>query len=508
MKPFQQNPAVRTGAGLGLLIAIGWLSSAVLSGASPVQSLKSGPITESVIAPAEQLGTAFAMVTQHVRSAVVSVYSEKTVKRRQEESPYPQDDDLLRQFFGTPMPYGQPNQFGQQAPQGQPQRGMGSGMILDVEGHILTNNHVVNDVDQVKVKLADGRQFEAEIVSTDPKTDVAVIKIKSGVPRDLPVVQLGDSDALVPGGLVMAIGAPFGLTQTVTQGIISATGRSNVGIADFEDFLQTDASINPGNSGGPLVNMHGEVIGMNSAIATSVGQSAGVGFAIPINMIKAMLPTLVKGKKVTRGMLGVIIQDVDEDLAGQFQLSEPTGALVAQVNKGSPAEKAGIKVGDVIVRFDGKSVQNSRELRNRVASTEPGTRVKVDVLRNGKPETVTAEVTTLDVGAVDSSGRPVEPGDHDQLTEWGLTVQNLTPDLATQFGLEAQKGALISGVRAGGPASVAGLQMGDLIMEADHQAIASVNDLREVLAKAKSGAKILLLLERHGASLFVVMQGK
>jgi serine protease Do len=189
--------------------------------------------------------------------------------------------------------------------------------------------------------------------------------------------------------------------------------------------------------------MHGEVIGMNSAIATSVGQSAGVGFAIPINMIKAMLPTLVKGKKVTRGMLGVIIQDVDEDLAGQFQLSEPTGALVAQVNKGSPAEKAGIKVGDVIVRFDGKSVQNSRELRNRVASTEPGTRVKVEVLRNGKPETVTAEVTTLDVGAVDSSGRPVEPGDHDQLTEWGLTVQNLTPDLATQFGLEAQKGALI-----------------------------------------------------------------
>jgi len=295
------------------------------------------PLTEAVTAPAVALSNAFIAVAAHVKPAVVSVYSEKMVRTQTPDFGFPFGDDLFQQFFG------------QQAPQRRsapkermtPQRGMGSGMILDKSGLILTNNHVVKDADDIKIRLSDKREFPAEVVSTDPKTDVAVIRIKGKVPPDLPAVKLGNSDALRQGELVLAIGAPFGLTQTVTTGIISAIGRSDVGIADYEDFLQTDAPINPGNSGGPLVNMKGEVIGMNSAIATASGSSAGVGFAIPSNMINNMLPTLTKGGRITRGLLGVGIQDLDKDLAKQFNLAEPNGALVSSVVPTPPRTRRG-----------------------------------------------------------------------------------------------------------------------------------------------------------------------
>jgi serine protease Do len=282
---------------------------------------------------------------------------------------------------------------------------------------------------ELKVKLADDRQFEAEVVATDPMTDVAVIRIKGGVPPDLPTVRLGDSDTLHAGGLVLAIGAPFGLTQTVTHGIISATGRSNVGIADFEDFLQTDTPINPGNSGGPLVNMHGEVIGMNSAIATRVGQSAGVGFAIPINMIKSMLPTLVAGQPITRGMLGVIVQEVDQDLARQFQLPDTKGAIVAQVNPSTAAERAGVEVGDVIVSFDGKPVMNTRDLRNRVAATAVGSKVEVELIRGGEERTLEVRIGERPSAALEAGSPRGPDGAPDRAAELGITAQTLTPDL-------------------------------------------------------------------------------
>ncbi len=486
---------IGVGVVVALLIAGGLAVFVASSKSASEQAVK--PVPESTVAPALQLGKAFAAVATHVKPAVVSVYSEKTVKFQGPEFPFPFGDEFFRRFFGEqfPTPRNKPREYS------VPERGMGSGMILDNQGHILTNYHVVEGVDEIKVQLADKRQFEAEIVSTDAKTDVAVIKIKGNVPKNLPTVQLGDSDALQVGDLVMAVGAPFGLTQTVTTGIISAKGRSDVGIADFEDFLQTDAPINPGNSGGPLVNMRGEVIGMNSAIATSVGQFAGVGFAIPVNMIKTMLPTLIKGGKITRGMLGVVIQDVTQELAQQFHLPEAKGALVSQVNKDSPAEKAGLKTGDVIIRYDGKTIESTRQLRDLVAGTEPGTRTTVEVIRNGKKETMTVTLGKLPGETVASAGQPGEKAN--ELAKLGLQVQTLTPELARENGLEGEKGVLITQVQQGSLASLAGLQAGDLIVEADRRRVASVDELQSIVAKAKD--RVLLLVKHKGASVFVVL---
>jgi serine protease Do len=494
--------AIGIAAGLAIFIGIGLVLSLAASRSSPQENLKAAPVSDSVVAPALQLEKAFAAVAAHVKPAVVSVYSEKVVKFQAPELPFPFGDDFFRQFFGQQFrsPRGHPREYK------VPQRGMGSGMIIDKQGHILTNYHVVSEGEKLKVRLADKREFEAEIVGTDPRSDVAIIKIKGKVPDDLPAVDLGDSDALQVGDLVIAVGAPFGLTQTVTQGIISATGRQDVGISDYEDFLQTDAPINPGNSGGPLVNMRGEVIGMNSAIATNIGQFAGVGFAIPVNMIKTMLPTLIKGGKITRGMLGVVIQDVNEDLAKQFHLSEAKGALVSQVNKNSPAAEAGIKVGDVIVRYNRKEVEDTRQLRNLVAGTAPGSSVSIEVIRNGKHESLTATIGKLSAETPAAGAAP--SGGGDQLASLGLRVQTLTRQLAQQYGLENEKGVVITAVQDGSVASMAGLQAGDLIVEADRQTVTNVTELESVLAKSKNKDRVLLLVKRKGGSLFVVLQMK
>jgi serine protease Do len=469
--------------------------------------LKPGPMDPAVTAPAEQLGNAFAMVAAHVRPTVVSVYSEKMVKLQGPEFQNPFGEDFFRQFFGQQFPEQRmPQQQAQPRERSVPQHGMGSGMILDKQGHILTNYHVVREVDEIKVRLADQSIFEAEIVGTDPQTDVAVIRIKGSVPENLPAVELGDSDTIEVGHLVMAVGAPFGYAQTVTTGIISAKGRSGININTYEDFLQTDAAINPGNSGGPLVNMRGEVIGMNSAIETGgVGQSAGVGFAIPINMIKSVLPTLLKGEKVTRGMLGVEIQEVTPELAKQFGLSEAKGALVAQAIEDSPAAKAGVKAEDVIVQYDGKEVQNTTQLRNMVAATAPGTEVKLGILRNGKKETLTVRVGKL-TGPMTAAATPSEEGG--VLSKLGMNLQTLTPDLAKQFGLQGAEGAVITDVHEAGPASLAGLQPGDVIVQADRQKVASADDLEQVLSKAKDKDSVLLLVKRKGSNLFVVVKMK
>jgi len=458
-------------------------------------AMKPGPIDPQVTATAESLGKAYAMVAAHVRPAVVSVYSEKVVKFR--EMPFPFGDDFFRQFFGDQMPQQQMKPHMHK----QFQHGMGSGMILDRAGHILTNLHVVKDVDQISVQLADKQKFEAEIVGTDPRTDIAVIKLKGNFPDDLPVITLGDSDAVEVGNLVLAIGAPFGLTQTVTAGMISAKGRADVGITDFEDFLQTDAPINPGNSGGPLVNMRGEVVGMNSAIASSIGQFAGVGFAIPSTLIKTLLPRLIKGEKITRGQLGVMIQPVTKELAQQFGLTEATGALVANVTKDSPADKAGIKVGDVILRYDGHAVTDSRELRNAVAATAPGTKVPIELQRSGSTKTVTATIGKLEGETAEATE---SAADGSQLAKLGLTVQTLTPELAKQFNAETQKGVVITEVEEGSLAALANLQRGDVIEEADHHPVATVAELEQTLAKTKGN--VLLLVNHQGSTMFVVLQ--
>ncbi|MBI5688392.1 MAG: DegQ family serine endoprotease [Verrucomicrobia bacterium] len=457
-------------------------------------------LDESVTAPARELSKAFGAVAAHVKPVVVSVFSEKTVKFRSWDWGFPFGDDFFERFFGEEWP-DKPRKHGEPRKReySVPQHGEGSGMIVDKDGHILTNFHVVRDVNKIRVQLADKRQFDAEIVGTDEKSDVAIIKIKGRAPGDLPVAALGDSDTLEVGDWVLAIGAPFGLAQTVTAGIISAVGRANVGIADYEDFIQTDAAINPGNSGGPLVNMRGEVIGINTAIATRIGQFAGVGFAIPINMAKSMMPTLLKGGSVTRGFLGVIIQDVSGELADQFKLSDTKGALVAQVNKDSPAERADLKPGDVIIKYQGKPVADTRELRNAVAATMPGTKAELTVLRDGKERTFTVTIGKLTPETMASAGRGGS-----SLERFGLTVQPLTPELAEEFGLKQQKGVLISDVEPDSPAGAANLQRIDLIIEANRQPVETVEQLREALAKSKDSA--LLLIKRKDASLFVVLR--
>jgi serine protease Do len=346
-------------------------------------------------------------------------------------------------------------------------------------------------------------------VGTDPKTDVAIIQIKGQVPPNWPVATLGDSDALSVGDLVLAVGAPFGLAQTVTSGIISATGRANVGIADFEDFLQTDAAINPGNSGGPLVNMRGEVIGVNTAIATSVGQYSGVGFSIPINMVKKIMPVLLKGGTVKRGMLGIAIQDLSPDLARQFHVpapqggGEPKGALIAQVNSDSPSEKAGLKAGDVVMRYEGKPVEDSQHLRNLVADTAPGTQAELTILRDGKEQTLKATVGQLSVPTRESKEGGHERGGASRL---GLLVEPLTPDMAQRLGYPNQRGVLVAGVEDGTIAADAGIREGDLITEVDRHKVASVDELEQAIGKADLKQGVLLLLKRHEASVYVVLR--
>jgi serine protease Do len=469
-------------------------------------ALAAPPLSESVTAPARELSRAFEAVAARVKPAVVSVYSEKTVKLRRGGQSLPFDDDFFRQFFGPGVP-GDPKHRSAPREYRVPQRGMGSGMIVDAAGHILTNYHVVSDVDKVKVQLADKRQFDAEVIGTDQKSDMAIIKIKGRVPSDLPTVTLGDSDALQVGDWVLAIGAPFGLTQTVTAGIISAKGRGDVGVADYEDFLQTDAAINPGNSGGPLVDMNGSVIGINTAIATSIGQYAGVGFAIPSIMAKSVMPTLIKGETVTRGFLGVSIQDIDEELAEKFDLPDTEGALVGQITEGSPAEKAGFAVGDVIVKYDGKAVAGTRALRNLVAATAPGANADVTVLRGGKEKTLTVKVGKLPAGETASTGEDGEEGEEATgVDRFGLSVQPLTPDLADQLGYSGEAGVLVASVDPAGPAAAARLQPGDLIVEVDREPVRSVDQLRKKLEQAKGTA--LLLVKRKDASVFVVLKAE
>jgi serine protease Do len=484
-----------------LVVAIGLIATAGHESRPMSKAPAPCPVTESVVVPAEQLGKAFAAVAAHIKPAVVSVYSEKMVKVEPPESPF--GDEFFGPFFGRQVP--QPKSRGQPRERRVPQLGMGSGMILDKEGRILTNYHVVGEVEQIKVQLADKRTFEAKLVGADPRTDVAVIRIAGKVPEGLPSVELGDSDALEDGYLVMAVGAPFGLTQTVTTGIISARGRADVGIAAYEDFLQTDASINPGNSGGPLVNMRGEVIGMNSAIATGGGpQSAGVGFAIPSNMIKTMLPTLIQGGQIVRGMLGVVIQDVTDELAQQFHLAAGQGALISQVNKDSPAQKAGLKAGDVIVRFEGKKVRDTRQLRNLVAASAPGSRVKIDIVRNGKEETIIATIGKLPAEPLATAEPPPGQAAADKLAALGLSVQTLTKALAEQLDLQGEKGVLIVDVEEGTPAAAANLQPGDLIVEVDRKPVGTVSELRNAFGKDKD--RLLFLIKRQGGSLYVVVR--
>ena len=491
------------GAVLGAALVLGAGTWAVRAAEKSSSARPAPAASKAEVGAARALSDAFATVAEHIKPSVVTVFSAKTVRMPRFQWPFG-DENPFREFFGDEDQSRRPRQRQYQFRQS----GMGSGIVIDARGRILTNNHVVQDVDEIKVKLATGATYDAEVVGSDPGTDLAVIRIKGKVPADLVPAPLGDSDSLRVGEWVLAVGAPFGYEQTVTAGIVSAKSRTGVerGLSKYEDFIQTDAAINPGNSGGPLVNIDGEVVGINTAIATGgAGQFAGVGFAIPVNMAKPILRDLIESGKVTRGMLGVIIQDITEDLAKQFGLPDTKGALVAQINKDSPADKAGFKPGDAIVRYNRRKVETMRSLRNMVAETAPGARVEIGVIRDGKELTLTATLGELTAAAVGGE----EPGQPSKdAAEIGVRVETLTPDKAKAAGYEGEKGVLVADVDPEGPAAAAQIQAGDLITEVNHDKVATTGDFQKALTRAKGQESVLMLIKHGAVSRFAIVTMK
>ncbi len=470
---------------VGALVGFGYgVSTAVKSSTAPNSTGLTNSDTPMVPA-------SFSELAEKVRPGVVNIQVVKKIKNI---------DFGFRHFGG--IPFGEKNPFGdffgpfseENPPRGFEERGVGSGFIMNRDGYILTNNHVVEDADQIKVKLANGKEYDAKIIGRDPKTDLALIKIKAS--SDLQPLNLGNSDDLKVGSWVVAVGSPFGLEQTVTAGIVSAKGRV-IGSGPYDNFIQTDASINPGNSGGPLINMKGEVVGINTAIIAS---GRGIGFAIPINMAKEIGPQLQEKGHVTRGWLGVSIQEVTPALTKSFDLKEKKGALVAQVLSGSPAEKAGIEQGDVIIEFNGKEVTDSKDLPRIVASTPVGKAVAIKLLRNGK-----VLDRQVKVGEMEEKVEVAEAPSHKSL---GITVQNLTPEIAKGLGLKKDTGVVVTRVEPGSPAADAGLQRGDVVQEVNRKPVKNVEDFVQKVEKAKGQDNILLLIQRGQNNLFAAVTPK
>ncbi|MGD8228040.1 MAG: DegQ family serine endoprotease, partial [Desulfobacteraceae bacterium] len=382
-----------------------------------------------------------------------------------------------------------------QIPKEHRQRSLGSGFIIDKDGFILTNNHVVEKTDEIKVKLANEKEFDAKIIGRDPKTDLALIRIETDKP--LEPLPLGDSEKLEVGEWVVAIGNPFGLGHTVTAGIVSAKYRQ-LGAGAYDNFIQTDASINPGNSGGPLLNAQGEVVGINSAIYSRSGGNIGIGFAIPVNMAKDLLPQLKKGK-VVRGWLGVTIQKITPELKEKLNLRDDKGALVADVTSSGPADKAGIERGDVIISFDGEEIGEMKELPYVVASTPVGKVVKVEVIRKGKRKILEVKIGKL-------KEEEAEEEFAEEVSDLGMTVDKITPELARQFGLSDERGLVVVQVENNSPAGEAGLRRGDIILEMDQEPMKDLDEYRKKIRQYKKGDTILFLVKRREATLYLTLK--
>jgi len=423
----------------------------------------------------------FVELAKQLKPTVVNIGTEKKPKlqRRQQQRPYgnsPFGNDPFQDFFDR--------FFEEQIPQ-QRQRSLGSGFIISQDGYILTNNHVVDGADEIKVKFENGRELKGEVKGSDAKLDIELIKVTSD--EKLPVASLGDSDELQVGEWVMAVGNPFGLSETVTAGIVSAKGRV-IGSGPYDDFIQTDASINPGNSGGPLFNSKGEVVGINSAI---IAGGQGIGFAIPVNMAKSIITQLRESSKVTRGWIGVSIQPVTKDLADSFGLAGEKGALVSEVLSESPAEKGGVKTGDIIVSFDGKEIREMNDLPRMVAATPAGKSVNVHLIRDGKEDNLTLVVEKMKDGEEVASA-----GTQDKL---GLTVKDLTKELAASLNLKDTSGVVVTDVRMDSLAMSVGIQRGDIIREINGRKISKAEEYEKALGGLKKD-KVLRLLIKHGDS--------
>ncbi len=459
-----------------------FLSCMILIVLLPAWSLKAAER-----ATAKDWRSGFVEVAKKVKPSVVAIRSERTVTAGPgfgedffKGTPF---EDFFKQHGGPPVK--------------RKQMGEGSGVIVDGKGYILTNYHVVAGAEKITVHLFDGRELKGTVRGTDPRTDLAVVHVEAA---DLPVAALGDSDKIQVGEWAIAIGSPFGLEETVTVGVISAKGRSGLGTGTYEDFLQTDASINPGNSGGPLVNIDGDVIGINAMI---IQPGQGIGFAIPINLAKTIMLELIKTGKVVRPWVGIGLQDITPDLMKFFNLKQKEGALISQVYKGSPAEKAGLKVGDVVVEVDGVKIKGSQDVVREVLKKKVGQKVHLVILREGKR--LDFSVTTAEMPEKIGERGPARPA-----REWfGLQVSDVTPDIAKQLGLTKTEGVVITGVEPNSAGQAAGLRAGDIILEVNRQKILNENDYLSAMEKAKPDQGVLFLMDRQGSTFFVTLpEGK
>ena len=475
--------AQATTIGLALLFIVAtlkphWLRGAPWLAPTPQVMIQQAATPESARGVAMK---SYAEAARRAMPAVVSVYTTKEIRR----SPA-LEDPLFDRFFGDRS--------------GRPERvaGLGSGVIAAAEGYVLTNHHVVDGADQIKVELTDRRTFDAKVVGSDRPSDLAVLKINA---TGLHGLALGDSDRLRVGDVVLALGNPLGVGQTVTMGIVSAKGRAT-GLSDgsFEDFIQTDAPINQGNSGGALIDTRGELVGINSQILSPSGGSIGIGFAVPANMAQNVMDQLIKHGKVRRGMLGVTVQTITSDLAKSLGLSEVRGALVSAVRPGSPAERAGVHQGDVILSFNGQPVSDSNELRNRVARSQPDSQATLAIQRDGHQQTLTAALGELPTERA-AADTPAGTGDGGR---FGLSVEPLTPELGQRLGVKGDSGLVVSGVTPGSPAADAGIREGDVIRQVNRKSVNSVAELREALAGADRRPALVLLV-RQGNELFVAL---
>jgi serine protease Do len=438
-----------------------------------------------------ETGKAFSEIVSAVSPMVVNISTTKVVRR--DTGPFFEDPffDLFNPFHDFRMP----KKWKEQS--------LGSGVIVSPDGYIITNNHVVEKADEIKVTLLDKRSFKGRIVGADPKTDIAVVRIDAS---SLPTLKWGDSEKLQVGEFVLAIGNPYGLSHTVTMGIISAVGRANVGIADYEDFIQTDAAINPGNSGGPLVNIKGELIGINTAIFSRTGGYQGIGFAVPSNMVRLVMDQLVQRGKIIRGWIGVTIQELTPELSQKFGLKKSNGALVSDVAKDSPAAKAGIIRGDVILEFNGKEVKDVSSLRNMVAQSKTGSEVSMKILRSGKEYTV--KVIIVEMPRENAEVVPSQlPNDSEAEALTGLTVMDLTKEIARQLGLyKDEKGVVVVKVEPGSPADEAEIKKGDIIKEIDRKKVDNLGDFNRVASNIKKDETVLLFINRGGKRFYVILK--
>jgi serine protease Do len=473
---------------LGALIAVAVLHlSSWGKDTSPDIAVETSPVNRDA-----KLGTSFAPIVRKAAPSVVNIYSTRIVHQHFMRNPF-SDDPIFRQFFGDQFPNGGRERT-------RKEQSLGSGVIISPDGYILTANHVVDGADEIKVSIDDGKkEYTAKVIGTDPPTDVAILKIDA---KDLPAITLADSDQLEVGDIVLAIGNPFGVGQTVTMGIVSALGRRGLGFNGYEDFIQTDAAINPGNSGGALVDAEGRLVGINTAIISRTGGNQGIGFAVPVNMARRIMDRLISGGKVTRGYLGIKLQDIDAGLAEQFGLPDQNGALVDDVLLHTPAEKGGIKSGDVITTFNGKPVADSHSLMLAVSECAPGTAATVKLLRNGQSRTVTVTLGELPAEMMQGQNDQNNSNSGNNSTADaldGVTVSDLDHQIREELRTPAGiNGAVVTDVDQDSNSAEAGLQRGDVIVEINRQPVSDADDAVRLCTGAKGDQILLKIWRRDG----------